>query len=239
MEQFHQSIQTWNIIQYVGSTIIGLTVGALFWLYCQTKINYNQTQIRLEENAEKKLEEKKTALQGKLKSKGELNEKENRQVNIWIGSNAFGAPLFSFKEGYQLNAIISEDLAITLKYNKNLKMSLSCKFRSIDNAIISEIQNNEWVINPNNFFQRNYDDHGLEVIGKDGIIKFRIDFTDPYNIKILGLITDGQGIFYISDKGMHRIPYARITMPEIARMSNEIPYMFVYPAETHFAERKK
>lgn len=127
---------------------------------------------------------------------------------------------------------------ITLKL-QNEQILLSADFRSLDGKKVAEIIDNEWHINFNNYFDRNYDENGLEVIDQDGITKFQIDFTDIYNIRLGGSFIAGGSLCTFHDDGRtFVIGLKTYDIEELLKISSKIETMFLYPADNHFGVRK-
>ena len=64
--------------------------------------------------------------------------------------------------------------------------------------IIAKIHGNEWVLNPNNYFRRNFDRSSLEVIDEYDIPVLQIEYLDEQRIKI-------GGIFYLEEDEISEI----------------------------------
>jgi hypothetical protein len=70
---------------------------------------------------------------------------------------------------------------------------ISAVVRSLDGRIVAKIHNNEWVLNPNNYFRKNFDKSALEVIDEYDIPVLQIEYLTENHLKL-------GGIFYLEEK---------------------------------------
>lgn len=75
---------------------------------------------------------------------------------------------------------------------------ISAIVHSLDGKIIAKIQDNEWVLNPNNYFRKNFDRSALEVIDEYDIPVLQVEYLDESRIKI-------GGIFHLEEKEISEI----------------------------------
>jgi len=75
---------------------------------------------------------------------------------------------------------------------------ISAIIHSIDRKIIAKIQNNEWVLNPNNYFRKNFDRSALEVIDEYDIPVLQVEYIDENRIRI-------GGIFHLEEKEISEV----------------------------------
>jgi hypothetical protein len=57
----------------------------------------------------------------------------------------------------------------------------------LDSKIVANIKDNKWVLNPNNYFRRNYDKFALEVIDDYGVPILQIELVDLHEVIINGI----------------------------------------------------
>jgi hypothetical protein len=65
---------------------------------------------------------------------------------------------------------------------------ISAIVQSLDGRIVAKIQNNEWVLNPKNYFRRNFDKSALEVIDEYDTPVLQVDYIDPNSLRIGGIL---------------------------------------------------
>jgi hypothetical protein len=75
---------------------------------------------------------------------------------------------------------------------------ISAIVHSLDGKIIAKIINNEWVLNPNNYFRKNFYKSALEVIDEYDIPELQVEYLDESRIKI-------GGIFHLKEKEISEI----------------------------------
>ncbi len=67
------------------------------------------------------------------------------------------------------------------------KLSISTTIVDKSNKIIAQIVDNQWRVNPNNSFQRNYDDNAVEVIDEQGDVALSVELTNADTVQIQGI----------------------------------------------------
>ncbi|MGN7888405.1 hypothetical protein [Dyadobacter sp. 22481] len=101
--------------------------------------------------------------------------------------------------------------------------------------IVAEMTENEWELNEENFYKRNYDDTGLEVIDSKGDVIFQIELEKGL-IKLQGKLytrSGGGAAFYCAPDGAAVIQGFDSTFVD----SIHIQPIFKYPSEKYFGVR--
>jgi hypothetical protein len=95
---------------------------------------------------------------------------------------------------------IGQDRMLTI--NKvNDRIAVNAKLFSKDGRIIAEIKNNEFFINPNNYFRKERpDEHSLVVYDQEGIEVLNVRFINPRTIKFLGVIRHPRKTVVVSER---------------------------------------
>lgn len=192
----------------------------------------------MEEMKREKIPKRRAELSKELrKTKGrELLSNENM---IWLilGSNRIGEPKDFFKSGVAFDPVrFTGEVPIVIKVvNDSLKVSGF--FRSLDGKVVAQIVDNEWEINPNNYFKRNYDDNGLEVIDQESILKFQVDFANNNTIVFNGFFKLGSNFVTATNEGYVTWSVNSSTREKIITESGKVPLMFQYPSDRHFGKR--
>jgi hypothetical protein len=112
---------------------------------------------------------------------------------------------------------------------------------SLDGRIVARIKDNEWELNRDNYFTRNYDESALEVLDKDsGVIILQIEFFDKGTVRLAGLFGKAEAYVCVLDDGQHPIG-DRTNMKEVVAKTRDalrtLKPIFVYPSDLHLGER--
>lgn len=119
------------------------------------------------------------------------------------------------------------------------KLRVSAKVRSSSGNQILEIENNEWVVNPNNMFDRNFTKRGLEVRDSNGEVAFHILICGD-TVALEGRFFDGAGSAVAIAAA--KAPFPRGGIIEIRRqglpLQTRLDEWFRYPSALHLGEMK-
>lgn len=160
-------------------------------------------------------------------------------VIIRIGGNDLAESSEELKNG-KIVTIIQGGLALYMWMKmENNQLQFSTTFESHDGSITGEIRNFEWVVNPNNYFQRNYDEHALEVTDKDGVTIFQIEYANEKFINITGFWRVGDVFITATNQhGMRVTPVAMYkTREDLLNQKRLIKEIFLYPSDLHLSTR--
>jgi hypothetical protein len=64
----------------------------------------------------------------------------------------------------------------------------------MDGKVMAELVDNEWRVNPHNYFKLNFDEPGLEIIDDYNIPWLQIDYLTPSSVKISGVFRGGENL---------------------------------------------
>ena len=128
-----------------------------------------------------------------------------------------------FKDGNQ--PLISMSL-------ENGKLSISTIIRDLSGQIIAELVNNEWQVNKNNIFDRNYNDRAIEVRDKAGKIVLQVaHFGDTIYFAGIFHCKNGKTV------SLHPIQKGEAVI-ELIPLGKESDYqidpIFKYPSDRYF-----
>lgn len=230
------TIHFWKVIQLNAGILSGVLI---------VVTAYATYRVYTLETEEKMVASKRESLAGELKQPLPNNSVKNKAVDIFFGNNNFGQ--YSIEELRTGKAI---DVKILVSDQKNVlivklvddKILLSFTIHSLDQKIVAVIKDNEWEINPNNYFRRNYDDHAFEVIDQEDVVKFQAEFIDNKTIVIGGFFRVGGTYYLATTKGVEWWTGNEINKPLYGgpkNQSNKVPLIFTYPSSKHFGERVK
>jgi len=123
---------------------------------------------------------------GTLKPKYSRSYKTNNKVATSVGMNQT-SQLFTVQMD---EGVIVQPLGRYAPFSIKRAsdgLLISAIIHSLDGKVIAKIQNNEWVLNPNNYFQKNFDKSALEVIDEYDIPILQVEYIDKNRIKIGGI----------------------------------------------------
>ncbi len=177
----------------------------------------------------------KTSLHGTINSKEDIGD--FKEVIVMLGSDSLQFLIDNNRQEINVNPfdVFSVDYPIKIKLI-NRKLSISAEIKSWDGKIISEIKDNEWVINPNNYFKRNYDDTGLEIIDQYNCPVLQLEMVNQNTIRLTGVFYTNNQLFIISRTKTIVIGVSIKNISAIIKTIN-LEEIFVYPSEEHFRER--
>jgi hypothetical protein len=115
------------------------------------------------------------------------------------------------------------------------KLMLSTIIRDKNGDVISKIDSNQWTINPNLIFDRNFDKTAIEVVDKqDRVIFQAILEDDGVSISFISYTSDGW-VYAVGPVPGGAIIEKRDDINEI---EYKIERIFMYPSKLHPGERK-
>jgi hypothetical protein len=222
------SLLFWKIV-----LVIAVLPGTAIAVWATIKIyNINEEKGRIEKAISR--------TSGTIKPP-EVDETLSKEVSLLFGTNKSSIPKGNITGGksYGPLSAYGSDLPLTFTIDKKGALLVNAKYRDFDGNIVAEINNNEWVINHNNYFKRNYDSTGFEVIDKDGITKFQIEFINNKIIKIGGVFRDSCNWWFVSDSRTSVFDVRFMKKEEIIKESTKVPDLFRYPSEKYLGIRNK
>ena len=135
-----------------------------------------------------------------------------------------------------------KDTHFTVQADKG-KLKVSTIIRNKDGAIIAEMIKNEWKINKNNIYDRNYSDNALEIKDNSGDVVLQILLIKDV-VQLQGKFYDSDGygmafsepVEYGSD---FRVEYFDPHDAPYDKLQTQIIPIFKYPSELHLGEMIK
>ncbi len=208
-----------------------LTIVIVFLL-----ILYAVIQIIIEQKQYK--EEAKSKYFGVLKPKSKilLSAEKNTFPKFEFGDS--GAILVKAGKPDEPLFKIFRDNYLTIKIKRG-KMKVSTIIRDRNGAIIAELENNEWKVNQNNSFDRNYSKNALEVKDSSGDIVLQVKLIED-RVQFQGKFYDsrGNGVAFGKVRGSDGKIGGCIEITGTARpnLTLHIEPIFEYPSELHLGE---
>ena len=134
---------------------------------------------------------------GTLEPKYPLTNNDNAQSYTGVGLD-LGSQLYTIQvsEGSILQPL-GRYAPFSVSKDSN-GLLISAVVRSLDGRIVAKIHDNEWVLNPNNYFRKNFDRYALEVIDEYDIPVLQIEYLSKSQVEL-------GGIFYLEEKEVSEI----------------------------------
>jgi len=105
--------------------------------------------------------------------------------------------------GMRLNpscTYVDQIYEITFRKGKN-QVLISAEITSIDGKIVAEIIDNEWRINPNNYFKKTYSDQRLEIVDNYNLPILRIEVNEENIITVQGVFITKNNVIVATRNG--------------------------------------
>jgi hypothetical protein len=182
---------------------------------------------------------------------GKKIEQKNEEISKYTGViKAQPITLFSLEENIipkiqigDRGPILQADLSMFKRLGlqvriKDKQIKVSASVTDYNNELVAEIVDNEWKVNPNKSFDRNYSNDAFEVKDNKGRVVLQIKIADD--------ILQFQGILYDAKKGLSRLiaqrerngrmdGFMEVQKPEMG-FSYSITQIFKYPSSSHLGE---
>ncbi len=172
---------------------------------------------------------------GTLKPKSTVLFSTRNNVNPKIELGDGGA-IFSFtgQKGQPLFKIFTDN-SLTI-INDRSQVKVSTLIRDKSGSVVAELINNEWKVNKNKTFDRNYSKDALEVKDNTGDIVLQVKVLGD-RIQFQGKFYDNQGngvAFGKDDSGQGGV--IERTSTNHPNLELKIEPIFLYPSENHLGE---
>jgi len=146
---------------------------------------------------------------------------------ILIFAGPEGSPLFKFAEDTELTIV-----------NEDNQVKVSTVVRDRTGRIVAELRKNEWKVNPNNSWDRNYTSNTLEVKDPSGEIVLQVKaLRDRIQLQAKMFDSSGRGFAFGKLHGPDGwgggIEFTGAAHPELQM---KFEPMFAYPSDSHLGE---
>jgi hypothetical protein len=187
------------------------------------------------DNAQKRREEGKRRFSGELISESKIIASSKRGIvpAIQIGKDG---PRF-FNDYLRM----WEEMGVEIRVQAG-QIKVSTAIRDRHGNIVADIVDNEWRVNPNNVFDRNYSDNALEVKDNAGNVILQMELIDD--------VVHFQGVVYDSKRGLSALFAEAEQNPALKGregiweyqkpgddFKTRIKPLFKYPSDLHLGER--
>jgi hypothetical protein len=177
-------------------------------------------------------EAEKTATTGRL-DPTERGQGE-REVTLIFGSNTVYMPWIGRNPFKALDVYFSSWNDFEMWFSESGELQISAVFRSPDQKVVAQMIANEWELNPNNYFKRNYNDTCLEVINEYNVPQLQIIIRSGDVVLLRGIVPATEGKFWMLDS----VGALLDSVSDLATTSKSLKLkpLFKYPAESHLGE---
>jgi len=169
-------------------------------------------------------------LQGTI---GTFEIKTGTNFTVNCGSNLFITDYEHLREGIDLNRFIHVEgfeYPIQIKAISG-KVSVSAWISDDKGNMVAHIVDNNWEVNPGNFFDRNFSNYAVEVVDKNLVPVLQIEITSGNYVYIGGLFHYKSGQIFVTLKGY-------FVNPSEEMINEGVETLFVYPSDKHLGQRK-
>jgi hypothetical protein len=101
----------------------------------------------------------------------------------------------------------NEELLSVRKHSHGI--SVSAKVFSADSRIVAQITDNEFHVNPNNYFRLEQDEHSLTVYDQEAVRVLSVHFLNPHVVSVLGVFRYPNAPIIVIDEHEVRVGKAR------------------------------
>jgi len=188
----------------VAAGVVGLFAGLAIYYFSDLK---------------EKRKDKETALSGRIdpnpkvesyKYPTDIPAFDYEPALVFIGNNKFTYPKDMLKRDfYPFSFLILNGQTLEIPLSLKIvdgKLLVSASVFDETGKFVCKIVDNEWIVNQNNYFERNYDDNGVEVIDQKGNVVLSADLIQPYTLELNGIFrssTKEQIVFASKKNGMN------------------------------------
>jgi hypothetical protein len=160
-----------------------------------------------------------------------LSKKENIMPSIELGN---GGTIFSFSKNPASIEFLKDNEIKVVVVDGQVKVSTIV--RNSSGIIVAELLENEWKVNQNNSFDRNYSKNAIEVKDNTGDIVLQIKLIND-RIQFQGKFYDGKGNGF-SLGGSKDIDggVMEFTGPKYPKLMLKIEPIFQYPSDNHLGQ---
>ncbi len=234
-----KKMETWlklsEWVVAISVAIAGIAGVGIFVL--KSKIDEKQKQISATSGAVKQNEIEPDLENFRLAEKVETTEELKNKIRVYIGDMRATFDRSAFEEGKDVTDLISFNKTTPIKVRvKDDLIFVTATVTTIDGKIVSEIIDNEWRINPNNYFKKNHDEYGFEVIDDYGITVLQVDYRNKQTIYVAGVFYNSGTMMICSPAGLifNSIPSS---IDELKKATSVIKPIFKYTGKDSYGQR--
>jgi hypothetical protein len=177
--------------------------GAIIGFICLI-IGIGQIRSCVMQEKRQKITTKENARTGVIES---INTTNSRSFKVRIGGFVVNCTKYDLESGINIASLIAncngDSMPVSVKL-LNGRILLSSKFYNLNDEIVGEIIDNNWVVNSNSLFMRNYDDNAIEVIDNYNVVVMQVRMEEN-SIIINGIVHCGNLIFICNENSSYNL----------------------------------
>jgi hypothetical protein len=161
----------------------------------------------------------------------------NANFTVNLGSNLLVTDYASMKNGFNLNRgihIEGFDYPVQIQVISG-RLSISAWINGNNGNMVAHIVDNNWEVNPDNFYDRNFSNNAFEVVSRNPIGGKRIPALQV-EVGINNYVYIG-GLFYYKSERILVTPKGMFINPSDQQIANSIETLFAYPSTKHLGQR--
>ena len=204
---------------------------------------------------EKEALQRKDALEGEIVAAGNDSEPQTQSIDDFIELKIGGMNCMFKKSQFELGIEtpaclkIGNTVPVIVKLKGN-KLFISTKIFDKEGKIICEIFENEWTVNKNNFYKRNYDSTAIEVIDQYDNVVLSAEVVNKNSIHVYGIFNAvGQAFIFAHGDVIETLEYFPQAIQIIEKRENrswdelysekakKIPRIFIYNNKDYLGKR--
>jgi hypothetical protein len=198
---------------------------------------------------EQKKRDREDTRKGVLES---INKANSEFFKVRIGGFTVNCTKNDLESGINIASLIAncngDSMPVSIKL-LNGKILLNSKFYNLDDEIVGEIIDNNWAVNSNSLFMRNYDDNAIEVIDNYDVVVMQVRM-EANSIIINGIVHCGNLIFICNENSSYNLDKSPGAQKHWKEMTGEtlkdqyikngrkIERIFEYTGENWLGKRK-
>ncbi len=157
----------------------------------------------------------------------------SKPFTVNCGSNLFIISYEQLSNGLDLNKFINvEGFEYPIQISAiSGRVSVSAWINDDKGNMVAHIVDNNWAVNPDNFFDRNFSNYAVEVVDKNQIPMLQVKIESGNYVYIGGLFFYKSGKILVTPKGF-------FINPSQDMINGGVETLFVYPSDKHLGQLK-
>lgn len=138
-------------------------------------------------------------------------------LTVIFGGNQFLHKSNDYIAGHSvspISSLLGSEHEIAFRKGED-RVLVSTTVTSIDGKVVAEIRENEWVINPNNYFKRSYTENGLVVVDAYNLPILKVDVIDEGTVVLQGIFIGRNQVTIATKDAMRHLTGRQPSLQEI------------------------